>query len=707
MKSFRTELEDLQNPIVEQDIIDLNKKIQLFHEGKIEEDKFKSLRLARGVYGQRQTGVQMVRIKIPFGKMTANQLKRIADISEEYGSGNLHATTRQDIQIHYVSLDRTPELWAKLEQEEITLREACGNTVRNITASPKAGIDPEEPFDVSPYAYEMFQYFLRNPVCQDMGRKFKISFSSSEKDTGLSFIHDIGFIPQILDGKRGFRLVIGGGLGAQPVSAQLAHDFLPEDQIIPFTEALLRVFDRHGERKRRVKARMKFLLADIGIEKLLDLVNQEWKAIKHKSYPINTDSFDSPKLPFLTIGEVSIPEADETKFNLWYQTNVFEQKQKTFYGVHLKVPKGDISATTARQLASIIEEHAADDIRVTANQGYTLRFVKKEALKSLFLNLTNLGLADPGFDGTADITACPGTDSCNLGISNSTSVALALENVIQSEYPDLIANQDIKIKISGCPNSCGQHGIASIGFHGSSLRNKLNKKVLPALQVLLGGGIKSGGEGFIAEKVIKVPSKKGPDVLRTLLDDYAENGNEGEYFAYYFRRQGKDYFYQMLKPLANPQTLEASDYIDWGQDSSFSVQTEVGECAGVIIDLVSTLVFEAEEKADSGKKAFEAEAYADAIYHAYSTFVNGAKALLTFKGVEANTQAGLLNLFEENFNDQNFGFVENTFKSYVLKIKQNEPSKNFAEAYLAESINFLSKINDFLEKEETAKPVLA
>src|SRR5689334_20329458 len=230
MQSFRSELEDLNNPVVARDIIDLEKKIRLFREGKIDPDKFRSLRLVRGIYGQRQPGVQMIRIKLPLGRITTTQLRRIADISDEYGSGNLHATTRQDIQLHFVSLDRTPELWAKLEKDEITLREACGNTVRNITASPTAGIDPNEVFDVSPYADALFRYFLRNPICQEMGRKFKISFSASDQDSAFGYIHDLGFIPRIKDGERGFKVLIGGGLGANPKLAETAYEFLHEDQ---------------------------------------------------------------------------------------------------------------------------------------------------------------------------------------------------------------------------------------------------------------------------------------------------------------------------------------------------------------------------------------------------------------------------------------------------------------------------------------------
>jgi len=260
MQSFRSEIE---NPIVEKDIIDLADKIQLFHEGKIDEEKFRSLRLARGVYGQRQFGVQMIRIKLPYGKVTSDQLHRIADVSDEYSRGRLHITTRQDIQIHYVSLDRTPELWAELEKSDITLREACGNAVRNVTASETAGVDPKEPFDVSPYAHAVFQFFLRNPICQELGRKFKVSFSGTDDDTALSFMHDIGFIAKtkVINGEevRGFKVMIGGGLGSQPRFADVAFEFLETHKIIPYMEAVLRVFDRYGERSKRAKARLKFL----------------------------------------------------------------------------------------------------------------------------------------------------------------------------------------------------------------------------------------------------------------------------------------------------------------------------------------------------------------------------------------------------------------------------------------------------------------
>ena len=696
MQSFRTELENLENPVVQQDIIDLEKKIREFQEGKTDPDKFRSLRLARGVYGQRQPGNQMVRIKIPFGRMSVKQLKRIADISTEYGGGNLHATTRQDIQIHYVSLDRTPELWAKLEQDDITLREACGNTLRNVTASPIAGIDPEEPFDVSPYAYELFKYFLRNPVCQEMGRKFKISFSSNEKDTGISFIHDIGFIPKVKieNGEeiRGFKVMIGGGLGAQPMPAVMAYEFLEEDQMIPFTEALLRVFDRYGERKRRVKARFKFLLADIGLDEVMKLVEDEWKAIGTKSYKVDATSWKRPHIPENTVfSDKAVTDLEH--YELWRATNVKPQKQNGYYYVTVKLPNGDMGSERAHKFGDVVLKYAADDIRVTVNQGYLLRYVKEDSLKSLYAELSALNLADPGFDSTADIIACAGTDTCNLGISNSTRVALELEKVIENEYPELLHNDDIKIKISGCPNSCGHHGIAGIGFHGSSLRHKVSKKTLPAVQVLLGGGLGLDGDGYIAEKVIKVPSKRAPEVLRVLFKDYAENAQEGEKYALYFRRQGKDYFYQLLKFLADLDTVQNSDYIDWGKDEQFMVETEVGECAGVIIDLFQTLMYEAEEKFGWAKDAYKKGSIADSIYHAYNVKINGAKALLVDKGTIVNTQAGIMQSFDEEL-AENFADVlkGDSFTEFVLRINQSEPTEEFAKQYIAEAEAFLQKV---------------
>ncbi|MGC1244002.1 MAG: nitrite reductase [Chryseosolibacter sp.] len=699
MKSFRSELEDINNPVVAQDIIDLGNKIRMFREGKMDDDKFRSVRLLRGIYGQRQPGVQMVRIKLPFGRVSTKQIRRIADISEEYGSSNLHATTRQDIQIHFVSLDKTPELWTKLEEDAVTIREACGNTVRNVTASPTAGIDVNEPFDVSPYAYETFKYLLRNPVNQEMGRKFKISFSAAEDDTAYSFIHDLGFIPRIQNGKRGFKVLIGGGLGANPYLALPAFEFLEEDQVIPFTEAVLRVFDRYGERNRRMKARMKFLLDDIGLEELLRLVKAEWNALPNKHYQFDYDILPAPKLSEHVPAQAAVL-ADEKKYQAWFATNVIRQKQEGYYGVYVKLPLGNLSSKMARKFVDIVDLYAADELRVTINQGYLIRFVRAEVLKHLYNALDALGLAEPGFDSVGDITACPGTESCNLGISDSTQVSLALERVIKEEYPELIYNNDIKIKISGCPNSCGQHGIATIGLHGSTIKDKQGK-VLPALVVLLGGAKLTGGDAIIADKVVKIPSRKGPDALRLLLDDYDANGLEGEYFHDYYKRLGRNYFYSLLKPLADMAGLKPSDYIDWGQDDNFILHTAVGECAGVIIDLVSTLLYDSEEKLAWGKQALHEKLYADSIYHSYNVFINTAKAMLLTVDQKPSTQIQTLNDFQKHFVETGLISGITDFREFVLRMSKEEPTEFFALEYWDDASRFLQSIYAYknLEKQ--------
>ncbi|MDX1954098.1 MAG: HEPN domain-containing protein [Chitinophagaceae bacterium] len=688
MQSFRTELE---NPLVEKDILELERKILLFREGKIDEEKFRSLRLARGVYGQRQPGVQMVRIKLPYGKMTLAQWWRISDVSDEYSTGNLHLTTRQDIQIHFVSLDRTPEMWAELEKDDVTIREACGNTVRNITASDMAGIDSEEPFDVTPYAHALFEYFLRKPFCQEMGRKFKIAFSSSERDTALTFMHDLGAIPRIreIDGelKRGFKIVIGGGLGAQPHLAVTTHEFLEEELLVPYVEAVLRVFDRHGERNSRHKARIKFLIQKIGIDAFNTLVTEEQLAITFPKYTIPGRESQLPPIPEPVFETVTLSADQAFAFERWKATNVVPQKQAGYYAVYVRVPNGNISSTTSRQLIADLREVIADDVRVTINQGLQFRFVREASLPYIFQVLSRENLAAAGFGSVADITSCPGTDTCNLGISNSTGTALALAELIEEEYPELLYDKSLSVKISGCMNSCGQHGIASIGFHGSSLKAKGH--VLPALQVLVGGGVIGSGEGRIADKILKVPSKRATDVLRTLLNDFKANAQEGERYDAYVLRLGDKYFYELLKPLANLDTLLDEDFIDWGQREKFSTAIGVGECAGVMIDLVSTLFLEAEEKISLAKECIAGGAWADALYHAYSAQVHAAKALLLKEGVQCNTQHGILRDFDIHFT-QNGKYADRpSFQEAVLAINKEPATEAFAKKYLAEAEEFV------------------
>jgi sulfite reductase (ferredoxin) len=692
MESFRTEIED---PIVQKDILDLEKKIRLFKEGKIDDERFRSLRLARGVYGQRQEGVQMIRIKLPFGKVTSEQLTRIAKVSDEYSTGRLHITTRQDIQIHYVSLDRTPQLWAELEKDDVTLREACGNTVRNITASETAGIDVDEPFDVSPYAHALFQFLLRNPVCQEMGRKFKISFSSSDEDTALSYLHDLGFIPKIVNGKRGFKVMLGGGLGSQPAHAELVSEFIPVNQIIPMTEGVLRIFDRFGERAKRLKARMKFLIKDIGSDEFLRLVEEEKAALSYQTVEIDTTDFDI-EIPETLFEAPKVIIEDRVAFEAWKKSNVILQKQTGYVAIGVKVLLGDFYTDKARLLADLIKNYAANELRFTLRQDILIRNVKETNLEFFYQELSKLEMTTLGYNTISDITACPGTDTCNLGIASSTGIAVELERVLNTEYPQYSNNREITIKISGCMNACGQHNMSAIGFQGMSIN--AGKLVAPALQVLLGGGNLKNGSGRFSDKVIKIPSRRGPDALRFILDDFEANRDELSFLDYYDAK-GEKYFYGLLKPLADTTNLTEDDFVDWGNADNYVKAVGVGECAGVVIDLVATLLLEAKDKLTFAQEAFDDKKWGDAIYHAYAGFVNGSKALLLSENQKTNNQAGIIDLFDTVFIETNKIPLQSTLKELVFQINKNEPSEEFAAKYIQEAIVFFDTIEAFRLKD--------
>lgn len=693
MQSFRTELE---NPVVEKDILDLAKKIELFKYGKVDEEQFRSVRLARGIYGQRQQGVQMVRIKLPYGKVLSQQLKRIADVSDEYSRGRLHITTRQDIQIHYVDIERTPELWAELERDTMTIREACGNTVRNVTASETAGIDINEPFDVSPYADALFKFFLRNPICQDMGRKFKVSFSASDEDTGLSYMHDLGFIAKLEHGTRGFKVMLGGGLGSQPRHADVLYEFLPTDKIIPLMEGVLRVFDRYGERKSRAKARMKFLINAMGLEEFKSLVDAEQKVLENTSIPISTEDFPVSVPKTVKVPDVTLKNKEA--FETWKTTNLIPQKQNGYVAIGIKVLLGDFYTDKARLLADLVENYAAGELRLTLRQNIIIPFVKEELLPYFYQELDKLGFTEVGYNKAVDITACPGTDTCNLGIASSTGIAEELERVIKTEYPEYLENDDLVIKISGCMNACGQHNMANIGFQGMSMRTP-DKLVAPALQVLLGGGNKGNGQGVYADKVVKVPSKRGPEALRRILDDF-ESHAEGKKFLDYYLEQGEKYFYNLLTDLSDVTNLTQDDFIDWGTNEAYIKAIGIGECAGVMIDLVTTLFLESEERIDDATEALGNKVYSNAIYFSYRAMINTAKALLISQDITTNTQAGIISQFDKTFVETEKLTLGRSFSEIIYQIRMHAPTRAFAKAYLQNAKVFLEKVKAFRAQDE-------
>lgn len=688
-------MEIINNPRInveaKKDILDLQEKIQRFRNLQIDEEKFKQFRLTRGVYGQRQQGVHMFRTKIPYGRLSPNQLRRLADVSDEFATGNLHLTTRQNVQFHYVKLEDAPLVWARLEEEGITSKEACGNTVRNITASPTAGIDPHELFDVSPYVQAVFEFFLRHPVCQEMGRKVKMAFSSSKKDSAFTYFHDFGFIPAVdTSGQHCFEVYLGGGLGAQPFAAHKAYSFLPANELIPFIEAGLRVFDRYGEREKRYKARMKYLIdpnKGIGLDKYLELVGREQKGLPSLTHEI----------PYAAAIDQETPqyghhlEQGSADYQLWRQTNTFEQKQKGYFGVYLKVANGDLSSHHARQLADIIEVHAASDFRLTINQGILLRFVRPDQLHPLYQALSAIGLADYGYDTLADVTSCPGTDTCNLSVTNSTRISRVIEEMVKTSFPELISREKLSIKISGCMNSCGQHMAANIGLHGSSIKN--GTAVIPALQVVIGGGVSEDGQGYIAEKVIKLPTKRIPQAIHLILSHYVQESPSHEPFNAYFQRLGNRHFYQLLKHLADKDSLTAEDYLDWGHSEAFEPEIGTGECAGASLDVISTIIGEAVEKLEKAQEAFELRQYSHSIYFTYSAYVIGAKALLLERDIACNTHDKIIADFQVL--SAGLPLIAQAFPNYeawVLSINQNTPDHTFARDYLSGAEVFIELV---------------
>ncbi|HXH17995.1 MAG TPA: HEPN domain-containing protein, partial [Chitinophagales bacterium] len=452
--------------------------------------------------------------------------------------------------------------------------------------------------------------------------------------------------------------------------------------------AVLRVFDRHGERAKRHKARIKFLIQKIGMPAFMKLVEEERPALKNKKYVVQETIVPPVNLPDGPF-DAGIRPNDEVKYHEWLKTNTFQQKQEGYYAVGLKITCGDIPHDKARVLAAIVKKYAADDIRITATQGILLRFVKPEAFPALFNELNTIGYTEPGFDSTHDVTTCPGTDTCNLGVTNSMELARVFERMLKEEYEDLIYDHDIHIKISGCMNSCGQHMGAQIGFHGSSI--KRGELVAPAMQIVLGGGVDPDGTGYVADKIVKVPTKKAPEALRRILNDFEEHAIDGEYFNAYFRRMGEKYFYQMLKPLSDYEFTQ-DDYIDWGHVETYEQAIGVGECAGIMLDVISTVINEAAEKLDYAREGLEEKVFADSIYNSYNTFVIAAKATLLSKDIQCNTQAGIIRDFNEKLVKTGIFPLDNDFETLVYQINKNDPDENFAVKYLNDASAFLEKV---------------
>ena len=641
-------------------------EIELRKQGKMDEKLFAETRLRRGAYGQRYDNGKrwdgketqtlefpsskteltkgantvwdapgMQRIKVPFGGMNPEQLEVMAELAEEYSDGIAHVTTRQDFQLHFVHVDDTPALMRRLAAVGITTREACGNSVRNVTACPLSGVCNTESFDVTPYAKGLAYFLLGHPDVQDFGRKFKVAFSGcKDEGCGLVNMHDMGVIAvkKIVDGaeKRGFELYVGGGLGTVPHQAKLFDAFLPEEELLPTAQAISRVFARLGEKKNRNRARIKFLVAQLGIEEFKRIVLEEratlqpdprWTAYLSEIQEVD----EKPLRPAQSLGDT----LQTASFQRWYKTNVFHQKQDGYATATITLPLGDITADQLRAVADLSRRFTNGTVRTTVDQNIVLRWISEADLPDVHAALEEIGLGQSGAGTIVDITSCPGTDTCKLGISASRGLAGELrQRLAEKSHTMDEAIQSLHIKVSGCFNSCGQHHVADLGFYGVS-RHSGNYTV-PHFQVVLGGEW-THNAGSYGLAMGAVPAKRIPEVVERLTGRYVSEREKNESFKAFIQRIGKVQVKTMLDDLTRIPTHDEDPtlYTDWGDNREFTIgDIGVGECAGEIVSHAEFGLAHAERQVFEAQVLLDENQYQKAGETAYASMYQAALTLV-------------------------------------------------------------------------------
>ena len=693
-------------------------EIALRKQGKLEERLFAETRLRRGAYGQRYDNGQrhdgskvqemaypsgeltkgphtlwdapgMQRIKIPAGGLNADQLETLADLAEEYSDGIAHVTTRQDFQLHYVHIDDTPSIMRRLAAANITTREACGNSVRNVTACPYAGVCPDEVFDVSPYARALSKFLLGHPDCQNFGRKFKPSFSGcGQHACGLASMHDLGLIAvERTDGgerKIGFEMYVGGGLGAVPYQAKLFDSFIPAEELLPIAQAIARVFAQYGEKKNRSRARIKFLIQDLGIEKFRELVLEERKNLppdpRWTEYLESAAAFS--ERPLKPAGEK--PLLGSAEFQRWLKTNILTQKQEGYCVVTIALPLGDITARQLRALADIARRFTKETIRTTVEQNIVLRWISQGDLAEVWQALQAARLAEPSAETILDIVTCPGTDTCKLGISSSRGLAAELrKRLAEKNFQFDEAVQNLHIKISGCFNSCGQHHVADLGFYGVS--RKMAGYAVPHFQVVLGGEWTNNAASY-GMPVMAIPSKHIPEVVTRLVDRYARGRQDGEAFKDFIKRMGKAELKNLLDDLARPgDPTDRSIFTDWGDPREYSLEDMgIGECAGEVVSAIDFDLASAEREVFEAQVAWDNGQADRAGNLAYQAMLRAARGLvkLEYPNISENSNQ-IVREFRTRFYDtQRFfdPFAGGKFAHYLFAAQEKSEQPHTADS---------------------------
>jgi sulfite reductase (ferredoxin) len=700
-------------------------EVALKKQGKIEDRIFAETRLRRGAYGQRYDNGQrhdgratqkltypspdatkgpntlwnapgMQRIKIPFGGLNATQLETLAELAEEYSDGIAHVTTRQDFQLHFIHIEDTPTLMRRLAASGITTREACGNTVRNVTACPIAGVCREQAFDVTPYAKATAYFLLGHPDCQDFGRKFKIAFSGCrDNGCGLIRLHDLGAIAvrREVNGvvKRGFELYMGGGLGTVPQQAKLFDEFLPEEELLPIAQATARVFARLGEKKNRNTARLKFLITKLGMDEFKRLVLAERASLPHDpawtAYLKDVPNYEETPLKqpsLLQIGGVR-----PAGFDAWAKSNVYHQRQAGYATVTVALPLGDITADQLRSLADIARKYVKETVRTTVEQNMVLRWVSEGDLAALYGELKEAGLASPGAGTIVDIAACPGTDTCKLGIASSRGLAGELRMRLSERSFEMDeAISGLHIKISGCFNSCGQHHIADLGFYGVS-RHK-DGYTVPHFQVVLGGQWTENA-GSYGLAIGAVPSKRIPEAVDRITKRYLDQRAPAEPFHRFVTRIGKAECKKMIDDLSDipRHDDDPSYYRDWADGREFTTgDMGVGECAGEVVAPIDFQLTACEREAFEAQLKLEAGDVASAAKLAYESMLHAALAMVRLQYVILGGDSdGIVAEFRRHFYDTQLFFDPFTggkFAQYFFDAHENR-----GRQYTSESAHYL------------------
>lgn len=688
-------------------------QMELRKQGKVDEKVFAESRLRKGAYGQRYDNGQrndgirtrdltfpsgdivkgpdtiwdapgMQRIKIPYGGLTAEQLEVLSELADEYSDGILHITTRQDIQLHYVHIEDTPDMMRRLAAVGITTQEACGNSVRNITACTLAGVCHDETFDVSPYADAMTQFLLGHDDVQDFGRKFKVAFSGCEGHAcGLVKMHDLGLLAKTreIDGevKKGFVVFVGGGLGTVPQQAKVLVDFVSEEKLLPLTQAVARVFARHGEKLNRNRARLKFLVSKLGIEEFRRLVQEELEVVppddRHTAYLSEVSDFVyKPAKAGMALNGTPLPEG----FDDWYATNNYKQVQAGYSTITLNTPLGDFTSRQGFQLADIARRYVGDNIRLSVEQNVVLRWVADADLPAIYRELVEVGLGDSGAGTIVDITTCPGTDTCKLGIASSRGLTDELRTRLIKRIamlPDAV--RELKIKVSGCFNSCGQHHVADIGFFGNSRRSGNHK--MPHFQVVLGGQWQENA-GSYGLAVGAVPAKRVPDVLEALTNRYVADRADDESFQTWVKELGRKEIKAMLQPYMELPTFEEKPefFSDWGDSRVYTIDDiGIGECAGEVVSLFSMEISKAESTHFDALLALDDGDYALADQRAYQAMVLAARALTRTQFLDVGDDYdNIVNEFRTRFYDTELvydKFAKGKFARYLFNRHENAP----------------------------------